>query len=502
MSSEMDVVYMDDDSNESSGSNNSISIKKNKSFPESLYHFTEPFNQNINPSESSRSIDIGVMLNSHYKINSENNTLIAVESHFIHPGRVSPSPTRPDMLKMPLVISLVGLPAHGKSYLAKQLKGYLEWIGINTMVCNVGKYRRNMAGRQLANFFDTNNKEALALRMECVKEALADSLNFFLHKNGGVVILDATNSTRERRQLISDFCEVNNMDSIFIELICDNEDVVINNIKNVKLNTEDYDGMEPEAALKDFQLRLANYRSAYQTLCPEHDRNSSYIKFINMGERLQINHVKGTIHSKIVYFLMNLNIKTQRTIYLTRHGESKDNIEGKIGGNSSLSESGIGYSQKLFKFIEQEETTNLEVFTSQLTRTKETANPFKQKYTVVSWTALNELDAGIADGLTYAEFEQKYPKDFQVRYQNKLTYRYPMGESYQDVVMRLEPLIMELERKENDVLMICHQGVMRCIYTYLMNIPLSEMPHINCELHSVIKLVPGAYSNTMTIHHL
>jgi broad specificity phosphatase PhoE len=29
---------------------------------------------------------------------------------------------------------------------------------------------------------------------------------------------------------------------------------------------------------------------------------------------------------------------------------------------------------------------------------------------------------------------------------NKLTYRYPGGESYEDLVARLEPVIMELER--------------------------------------------------------
>ena len=32
-----------------------------------------------------------------------------------------------------------------------------------------------------------------------------------------------------------------------------------------------------------------------------------------------------------------------------------------------------------------------------------------------------------------------------------------MGESYYDLVIRLEPVIMELERSEN-VLVVCHQG--------------------------------------------
>ena len=40
------------------------------------------------------------------------------------------------------VICMVGLPARGKTYIAKKLARYLNWIGINTRVFNVGEYRR------------------------------------------------------------------------------------------------------------------------------------------------------------------------------------------------------------------------------------------------------------------------------------------------------------------------------------------------------------------------
>lgn len=41
-------------------------------------------------------------------------------------------------------------------------------------------------------------------------------------------------------------------------------------------------------------------------------------------------------------------------------------------------------------------------------------------------------------------------------------------QSYQDLVQRVEPLIMELERQEN-VLVICHQAVMRCLLAYFLD---------------------------------
>lgn len=52
--------------------------------------------------------------------------------------------------------------------------------------------------------------------------------------------------------------------------------------------------------------------------------------------------------------------------------------------------------------------------------------------------------------------QQAYPDDFANRDDDKFNYRYRGGESYRDVVVRLEPVIMELERQEN-ILIVGHQ---------------------------------------------
>lgn len=54
------------------------------------------------------------------------------------------------------------------------------------------------------------------------------------------------------------------------------------------------------------------------------------------------------------------------------------------------------------------------------------------------------------------DVQQAYPDDFANRDEDKFNYRYRGGESYRDVVVRLEPVIMELERQEN-ILIIGHQ---------------------------------------------
>jgi 6-phosphofructo-2-kinase/fructose-2,6-biphosphatase 2 len=75
--------------------------------------------------------------------------------------------------------------------------------------------------------------------------------------------------------------------------------------------------------------------------------------------------------------------------------------------------------------------------------------------------------------MTYEEIQKKFPDDFRARDQNKFFYRYPRGESYEDLVVRLEPVMMELERQGN-VLVVTHQAVLRCILAYFLDKPASK----------------------------
>jgi broad specificity phosphatase PhoE len=108
------------------------------------------------------------------------------------------------------------------------------------------------------------------------------------------------------------------------------------------------------------------------------------------------------------------------------------------------------------------------------------------------WKALNEIDAGVCEGLTYKEIEEKFPDDFRRRDLDKYHYRYQGGESYADLVNRLEPVILELEQQEN-VFVICHQAIARCLLAYFLEISQNELPYMKVPLHTVIKLTPIAY---------
>ncbi|CDQ96716.1 unnamed protein product, partial [Oncorhynchus mykiss] len=51
------------------------------------------------------------------------------------------------------------------------------------------------------------------------------------------------------------------------------------------------------------------------------------------------------------------------------------------------------------------------------------------------WKALNEIDAGVCEEMTYEEIQDHYPEEFALRDQNKYRYRYPKGEVRSESIM-------------------------------------------------------------------
>lgn len=134
----------------------------------------------------------------------------------------------------------------------------------------------------------------------------------------------------------------------------------------------------------------------------------------------------------------------------------------------------------------------LNVWTSTLRRGRETAAEIKCKR-YVEWRALREIETGVCDGLSYEQVKIKFPEEYRSRNQDKLRYRYPRGESYLDVINRLEPVIFELERQQNPILIIAHQAVIRCLYAYFLDLPAEEIPYLSIPLHTMIRLQAKAY---------
>ena len=414
-----------------------------------------------------------------------------------------------------LVLVMVGLPARGKTYIARRVARYLQFFhGAPTKVFNVGNYRREISGAKVgSSFFSNKNAKSLAERQKAAEYAMRDLKQWLQEKNdkGRVGIFDATNTTKERREwIIQELAGIMESKShiIFVESICNNEDIINENIRAVKLNMPDYKGENPEKAVEDFKKRIENYESIYQ---PISDEELSWVRLVDAGRQVTMNNIKGFLAGRVVQFLINLHFHP-RPIYLSRHGQSEYNKLQKVGGDSGLSPAGEEYALALSKYVDEHilvdkidgidgDPMHARLFTSSLRRTKLTARHIKHDTLDDGWIVmrpkvlrnLDEIYAGVFDGYTYKEIQTVAPEEFEARSRNKLTYRYPRGESYLDVIDRLAPVIQEIERTKDPILIVGHQGILRIIYSYFMDYPREKAPFEKIPLNTIIKLIPDTY---------
>lgn len=212
----------------------------------------------------------------------------------------------------------------------------------------------------------------------------------------------------------------------------------------------------------------------------------SYILLHN-SVHLQAVGVRGYLPSRLTSTLLNLGTQRQRyPIYFSRHGESKYNLEDRIGGDPPLSEKGMQDAKYLRDFIGllvadykrrraaadaagvKFDEPPPQIWSSQLLRTMQTSQPAVDAFGLerLTWHQLNEIHAGVCEDMTYTEVKERYPSIDHFRAQAKYSFRYPQGESYQDIVQRLEPLILELENSEREVIVVAHQAILRCLLSY------------------------------------
>lgn len=386
---------------------------------------------------------------------------------------------------------------------------------------------------QTANFFDPQNQRALKLREQVALDTLDELLNYVLEDGGSVGILDATNSTMERRKAIVDHVRARagpELGILFLESSCVDEELLEANMR-LKLSGPDYKDQDPTKSLEDFKRRVALYEKSYVPLGEYEERNGmAYIQMVDVGRKVVSHQTNGFLSSQVVYYLLNFNL-SPRQIWITRHGESIDNQRGRIGGDSELSENGKRYGQALTRFIDhqrrqweiyqkqkdllrhmpprpgdstppnpsyvpRDRPRNYCVWSSMMQRGVQTIDSFNEdEYDVKQMKMLDELHAGEMEGMTYDEIREKFPEEYAQRKKNKLFYRYPGpgGEGYLDVINRLRTVIVEVERMTDHVLLVTHRSVARVLLAYFRGLKRDQVADLHVPLGMLYMLEPKPY---------
>lgn len=398
-----------------------------------------------------------------------------------------------------VVIAMCGLPGRGKSQVAQCLSRRLNWNGDSTKIMSVSDYRRKRLepyGEAVSHeLFRPDHTANTALRALAQRDAMHDCAAWLTAGNS-VAILDATLVTRAQRAEVFDYFSGQlGYRVLFIECVCDDPVVLERNYKDILRYSADYAGMDPVRAEEDLRLKVAHYIKSYE---PMDEKTYPRIRIDTGSMDIETCKVSGHVESSVLGYLGSVTVKPH-TLYFSRHGESEFNVLGKVGGDAVLSTRGERYAQALATKFNAMRIPDLRVLTSRLRRTIATARGVEAPQEHVA--ALNELHAGICEGLSYEEMQEHYPQEFAWRDQDKLRYRYPWGESYIDAMQRVEPVIAELQRSDN-VLVVSHQAILRCIIGFFMDKKPEELPYMEVPLHTIIRVSSQGYNYTLEFFKL
>jgi hypothetical protein len=237
-------------------------------------------------------------------------------SHFVD-GGVSDL----EQPKHRLLLVMVGLPARGKSFIARKLAHYLRWLGFRSKVFNLGNYRRkNLGCFQSQGFFHPDNPQGLKARQRMAELALQDVMSWYREQNGHIAVYDGTNSTAERREWLLERVKKErpglHVKTIFIEILCNDPEstcvlpppprpdhpmpacsprnaVIEANIRATKLSSPDYKDMNPEDAVKGAERPSASSSFAtphplMRRLCGSHRKLQAQLRNARPKRRLSL----------------------------------------------------------------------------------------------------------------------------------------------------------------------------------------------------------------------
>ena len=163
-------------------------------------------------------------------------------------------------------------------------------------------------------------------------------------------------------------------------------------------------------------------------------------------------------------------------IFISRHGETVWNREGRIQGHTDvgLSEKGIEQATRL---AERLKSVSFDAaYASDLCRASETAAAILQGREVPLHPTpqLREYHKGAFEGLTDSELRTRFPSEYPSYVAKDLDYAPDGGESTRQVSARMASAINEIKEQHLDetVLVVGHGGSLRAAMMALLGMPL------------------------------
>ncbi|MBO5057528.1 MAG: histidine phosphatase family protein [Lachnospiraceae bacterium] len=167
-------------------------------------------------------------------------------------------------------------------------------------------------------------------------------------------------------------------------------------------------------------------------------------------------------------------------IYLARHGETDWNLKGLIQGHTDipLNETGKQQAYELAAAIKDKGISINRIYSSDMKRARETAEIVAKELLVEAQAlkGIQEVNLGRWEGHTWKQVRELFPDEYRVWYENRRYEVPPEGESYEQVLQRVVPVLSGIALKEDEnVLVVVHSAVIMSLLSYVYDKPFEEM---------------------------
>lgn len=166
-------------------------------------------------------------------------------------------------------------------------------------------------------------------------------------------------------------------------------------------------------------------------------------------------------------------------LYLVRHGETDWNLANRIQGHTDipLNENGRQQAKALAQRLAEEHQIDV-IYSSKQKRALETAQIIGAKLEIepIPTEGLQEVCLGSWEGYTWRQVRELFPEEYEAWYKSRRYLKPPCGESYQQVLDRVLPVLMQIWlQEEGNALIVTHGAVIMSLLSYLHNTPFEDM---------------------------
>lgn len=193
-----------------------------------------------------------------------------------------------------------------------------------------------------------------------------------------------------------------------------------------------------------------------------------------------------------------------KNIYLLRHGEVENQGSRRFIGQINIP---LNHNGRLQAFRLRDHLAVVEfnyVYCSDLERSLKTALFIceKQEARPIIRKDLREISLGCWEGKSFLEIQSGQPEEFSKRGRDIVHYRPPGGESFLDCAARAVRALYEIIGSPgNNILVVGHAGLNRCIICHVLGSPLKNLFNIAQDYGCMNKLeVDGIHLKLVRIN--